>query len=105
MPDHSADAPTPTVLLADDDRLILATLSRGLRRAGFTTVEAASGAAALHVCLQAPPAIAVLDYNMPDISGLEIARALQPAGFPLIFLSAYGDDQIVRAAAEFGVMA
>jgi response regulator NasT len=93
------------VLLADDDRLILATLSQGLRSAGFPTVEAPSGAAALRLCLESPPGIAILDYDMPDLSGLEIARALQPAAFPLIFLSAYGDDQIVRAAADFGVMA
>jgi response regulator NasT len=102
--DKSADAPKPTVLLADDDRLILATLSHGLRSAGFSTIEAASGTEALRICLQSPPGIAILDYDMTDLSGLEIARALQPAGFPLIFLSAYGDEQIVRAAADLGVM-
>jgi response regulator NasT len=105
MPHKEVEAHQRTILLADDDRLILATLSQGLRAAGFVTVEAASGAAALNLCLQAPPSAAVLDYNMPDISGLEIARALQPAAFPLIFLSAYGDDKIVRAAANFGAMA
>ncbi|HTQ37203.1 MAG TPA: response regulator [Steroidobacteraceae bacterium] len=93
------------MLLADDDRLILATLSQGLRSAGFPTIEAASGREALQLCLQSPPDIAILDYELPDISGLEVARALQPAAFPLIFLSAYGDDQIARAAADLGVMA
>jgi two-component system, response regulator PdtaR len=105
MSDRSADTQNPTVLLADDDRLILATLSQGLRKAGFPTVEASSGAVALRCCLDSPPGIAVLDYDIPDMSGLEIARALYPAPFPLIFLSAYGDDQIVRAAADLGVMA
>lgn len=95
----------PTVLLADDDLLVLATLSQGLRGAGFPTVELSSGAAALRHCLDSPPDIAVLDYDIPDVSGLEIARALYPSTFPIIFLSAYGDDQIVRAAAELGVMA
>lgn len=95
----------PTVLLADDDRLVLATLSQGLRSLGFPTVEVSSGAAALRYCLETPPDIAVVDYDMPDVSGLEIARALHPATFPLVFLSAYGDDSIVRAAAELGAMA
>ncbi len=55
--------------------------------------------------MESPPGVAVLDYDMPDVSGIEIARALHPAGFPVIFLSAYGDEQIVRAAADLGVMA
>lgn len=105
MSARSPDEPKPTVLLADDDRLILATLSQGLRSAGFPTVELSSGAAALRYCLESPPGVAVIDYDMPDVSGLEIARALRPASFPLIFLSAYGDDQIVRAAADLGAMA
>jgi len=105
VPETREDGPKPTVLLADDDRLILATLSQGLRSAGFPTIEAASGREALQLCLQSPPDIAILDYELPDISGLEVARALQPAAFPLIFLSAYGDDQIARAAADLGVMA
>jgi response regulator NasT len=100
-----ADEPKPTVLLADDDRLILATLSQGLQSAGFATVEVSSGAEALRCCLESPPAIAIVDYDLPDISGLEIARALQQATFPLLFLSAYADARIARAAADLGVMA
>jgi len=105
VPERREDGPKPTVLLADDDRLILATLSQGLRSAGFPTIEASSGREALRLCLESSPDIAILDYDMPDLSGLEVARALQPAAFPLIFLSAYGDDQIARAAADLGVMA
>lgn len=105
MPDRSSDATRPTILLADDDPLILAAFSQGLRDAGFSTVEVSSGAAALSYCLESPPGVAVLDYDMPDLSGLEIARALQSAAFPVIFLSAYRDEQIVRAAADLGVMA
>jgi response regulator NasT len=105
VPDKTAEAHTPTVLLADDDRLVLGTLSQGLQQAGFATLEVSDGAAALRACLQTPPDVAVIDYDMPDVTGLEIARALNPAPFPLIFLSAYGDRQIVREAAECGAMA
>lgn len=105
MFETSPAAEKPNVLLADDDRLILATLSQGLRAAGYRTLDVSSGAAALRCCLESSPDIAVLDYDMPDVSGLEIARALHPANFPIIFLSAYGDEQIVRAAADLGVMA
>jgi len=97
---------TVTVLLADDDRLILATLSQGLRAAGFQTLEAASGAALLEMCAKRLPSIAVLDYDMPDMSGIEIAKKLNESNaLPFIFLSAYGDESIVRDAIDAGAMA
>ena len=101
----SATAPL-TVLVADDDRLILATLSRALRAAGFSTIEATSGSMAIQMALQTPPSIAIFDYDMPDASGIEVAKALRSSGqFPIIFLSAYGDESIVRAAADAGATA
>ena len=101
-----APSPGPTVLLVDDDRLILVTLSQGLRNAGFRTVEANSGEEALRIVESTSPNIAIIDYDMPGMSGLKIAEALQSAkAFPLIFLSAYDDEWIVHAAAEVGAMA
>ena len=94
------------VLLADDDRLILATLSEGLRAAVYETIEATTGSMALALSATAAPDIAFLDYDMPDISGIEIARKLGEAdAFPFVFLSAYGDASIVKAATDAGAMA
>jgi two-component system, response regulator PdtaR len=102
---HTEESP-PTVLLVDDDRLILATLAHGLRESGFRTIEAASGADALRLCAEHPPSVAIIDYDLPGMTGLQIAKALQPgASFPMIFLSAYGDDRIVSAAVNLGAMA
>ena len=96
----------PTVLLVDDDRLILATLSHGLREGGFHTIETANSVDALQICAKSPPSIAIVDYDLPGMTGLDIAKALQvtPA-FPLVFLSAYGDESIVNAAINLGAMA
>ncbi len=102
---NSATVP-PTVLIADDDRLILATLSHGLRSAGFSTVEATTGSMALQLCFESAPSVAIFDYDMPDVSGIEIANTLRRSNqFPIIFLSAYGDDPIVRGAADAGALA
>ena len=49
------------ILLADDDRLVLGTLGNGLRQAGYTVTEAASGEAALAFAQHQPPDLAVLD--------------------------------------------
>lgn len=96
----------PKVLLVDDDQLILATLSRGLAAGGFTTVVAANGAEALRKCIEDPPSVAIIDYDMPGMTGLDVLRTLQAsAAFPVMLLSAYGDDTIVKEAVELGAMA
>lgn len=104
--DATGKATVPTVLLVDDDRLILATVSRGLSAGGFRTLEAARGADALELCAENPPSIAIVDYDMPGMSGLELLDKLRAkAEFPVIVLSAYGDETIVSKAVELGAMA
>lgn len=95
----------PHILLADDDRLVLATLGAGLRQVGYRVTEAASGVDALRLCLEDPPDLAVLDVRMPGLSGIELARQLRKhSDVPFVFLSAYGDDDVVRQAAEEGAL-
>jgi two-component system, response regulator PdtaR len=100
-------APPPlTALIVEDDRLILATLSRGLALAGFNTVELSNGSTALEYCAHTPPDVALIDYDLPGLSGVEVARKLSATcSFPIIFLSAYTDDSIVAEAASAGAMA
>jgi response regulator NasT len=94
-----------TLLLVDDDRLILSTLADGLRAAGFVVLEASSGEAALRLALEADPDLAICDVRMPGMSGLELAPRLQEqAGVPFIFLSAYGDEEVVRLGSEHGAL-
>jgi response regulator NasT len=93
------------LLIADDDRLVLATLGRGLRAAGYSTREAASGEEALRLAAECAPDLALLDVRMPGVSGLEVARRLAAEGrVPFLFLSAYGDEEIVEQAAEHGAL-
>lgn len=93
------------VLLVDDDRLVLATLAKGLRQWGYEVAEASSGEAGLKFALETRPDIVLLDENMPRMSGLEVAKALRAqTAIPFIFLTAYGDSEIVRQAADLGAM-
>lgn len=96
---------TPVILLVDDDRLVLATLGKGLRKAGYDTLEASSGEEALRLCGEARPALAILDARMPGLSGAELARKLQAQfGIPFIMLSAYGDTALVQQALAEGAL-
>ncbi|HVW67415.1 MAG TPA: response regulator [Steroidobacteraceae bacterium] len=103
---EAADADTPKrVLLADDDRLIVATVGQTLRAGGYEVLEAFDGPTALAICKTQHPDLAILDHSMPGMSGVELARALASStGVPVIFLSAYSDEEIVNDAIVAGAM-
>lgn len=92
-------------MLVDDDRLIVTTLARGLRNHGYTVREATNGADAIALAQQESPDIALLDIRMTGLSGLDVAREFRDRlKIPFIFLSAYGDAEIVKEAAESGAL-
>jgi two-component system NtrC family response regulator len=68
---------TPAVLIVDDDAGTCETLSDVLRRHGYAVTSAASGRAALEAVSASPPRTAIVDIKLPDISGLELLRALR----------------------------
>lgn len=93
------------LLLVDDDRVILNLLAEGLRELGYPVSIAASGEAALELLARETFDLAVLDIRMPGISGLDIARILREAGGPpFVFLSAFGDGELVAEAAGLGAL-
>ena len=91
------------ILVVDDDRLVLAALTEGLRAAGYRVTSAASGEGALGVT--DTPDLALLDVRMPGMSGIQLGRKLrEQGGVPFLFLSAYGDQEIVKQATEEGAL-
>lgn len=94
-----------TLMLVDDDRLILATTASGLRHAGYEVAEASSVEAALALLEHRTPEMALLDIRMGARGGFDLARELQRRGeIPFMFLSAYGDDATVGEATELGAV-
>lgn len=97
---------TPTLLLVEDDRLILRTLADELAAAGFRILEADSGESAVKLCSEANrPDLALLDMRLPGMSGIDFARWLKNTlDVPFLFLSAYGDPETVTDAVEIGAL-
>ena len=95
------------VLIVDDHPLF----RNGLRQviagdARFELVgEAGDGEAALKFILEKKPAVAVLDINLPKITGLEIARQLQNKKIPtrLIILTMHKEEELINRALDSGV--
>lgn len=81
-----------TVLNVDDNAANRYVKSRILRQAGFQVLEAGTGEGALQLAMGNRPDLVLLDINLPDISGLDVARRLRQdprtRGIPIIHISA-----------------
>ena len=79
-----------TVLCIDDDRHVLAAHRMVLERAGYSVLAAASARAGLAIFVSQPADAVLLDYNMPEMNGGEVAavmKAMKPET-PVLMLSA-----------------
>jgi CheY-like chemotaxis protein len=65
------------ILVADDDALVLRSLTFVLERAGFELRTATNGLEALAIAREQAPAVALLDVMMPEMTGLELCRTLK----------------------------
>lgn len=95
-----------TILLVDDDRLVLSTLSRGLAGQGYSvsTAESADDAEAFLAGGELPDLV-ILDVNMPGRSGLELVERLRSFDhIPFMLLTAYSDQEIVDRATASGAL-
>jgi DNA-binding NarL/FixJ family response regulator len=93
------------VLLVDDHRQVLVTVSAMLS-ADFEIVgEATDGARAVETAHQVQPDAIVLDVNMPGLDGFQTCRALASSGLaatPVVFLSMHDADEVVGEAFRCG---
>lgn len=96
-----------SILLVDDDRLILATMATGLMQAGYevNTTESVDEAVAW-LESNPRPDIAIIDINMPNRSGLELPASLDRLDYiPFIFLTARSEPEVNAEANTLGAMA
>jgi two-component system chemotaxis response regulator CheY len=93
-------------LVVDDSRAMRMILSRILRKAGFTVEEAENGREALELLetQEQLPHLAMIDWNMPEMNGLELIKALRAdrrySDITLMMVTTESEQsQIVRALA------
>jgi two-component system response regulator MprA len=78
-----------TILVADDDRRLLDMLRRTLAYEGYQVVTATDGQEALHQAQAHRPDVVVLDWLMPALSGIEVAKRLRAGdNMPILMLTA-----------------
>ena len=95
------------ILIADDDRMSTTMLSRSLERWGFEVVVAHDGASAWgHIVGDTPPELAIIDWEMPIVDGIELCRRIREASLPspvyAILLTSRTSRQDLVAGLEAG---
>src|ERR1700712_4293472 len=97
---------TGTILVVDDDRLVLATLAHGLSQAGFDVIDADNGDDAILLARERRPDLALLDIRMQGKSGFDVAEYLREySDIPFMFLSAFADEETVSQVKALGAVA
>lgn len=98
-----------TVLIADDEENLRLLLRTALEQPGCTILEAADGKTALEMALKTLPDLIILDWMMPGMTGIELARVLRAdpmtRNTPIILLTARGQDTDREQGLAVGVTA
>lgn len=88
--------PSKKILVADDEEDVLTLVTSSLKSAGYSTLNADDGPAALSSARENLPVLIVLDLMLPGMSGLEVCKALKADSatkhIPIIMLTAKADE-------------
>jgi two-component system, chemotaxis family, chemotaxis protein CheY len=95
-----------TCLVVDDSKVIRKVARHILETLDFEVREAGDGREALDSCLETPPDVILLDWNMPVMSGMDFLRALHETDLPqkpkVVFCTTENGTAYIRAAIEAG---
>ena len=86
-----------TILLADDEANLRTLVHTTLEDPRYRIIEAADGVTALEAARKDIPDLVILDWMMPGMTGIEVAKALRQdaatAHIPIIMLTAKGQEK------------
>ena len=100
LPAHApAPRPTATVLLVDDEKMVVKMTKKALERLGFKVLTAAGGPAAIDLFQRhsGECSVVILDVSMPGMNGSDVLpqlRKIRP-DVPVIVSSGYGEAEIM----------
>jgi two-component system, OmpR family, phosphate regulon response regulator PhoB len=86
----------PAILVAEDESALITLLRYNLEREGYRVLEAQDGEEALLVAAEEKPDLVLLDWMLPQLSGIEVCRRLrgrqETRNVPIIMLTARGEE-------------
>jgi voltage-gated potassium channel len=94
------------LVIVDDNPVIVKLYTRLFQKAGFAPIAATNGQDGLALILKTQPRIAVIDYDLPAMSGIEVCRnvrrRMNDSGIKLIMFTADSSPQTRESALEAG---
>jgi response regulator NasT len=98
--------PRRRIVVAEDESLIRMDIVETLKGQGFDVVgEAGDGLKAIELATDLKPDLLVMDIKMPDMDGLSAAEQIAKLRIPVVFLTAFNQQELVARASEVGAMA
>ena len=96
----------PRIVVADDNAKVLVALVSALSGEFEVVATATDGRSALNSIQQLQPAVAVLDLNMPELSGIEVAREIARLRLTpgIVICSVESDPELIGAAQLAGAL-
>ena len=93
------------IVVAEDESIVALSLIGQLKELGYAVVgDAADGVEAVELCHKLQPDLVLMDINMPRMNGIQSAGTIRDQfGIPVIIISGYSDESLVKEAAEAGV--
>lgn len=92
------------VLLVEDSPLVQRVSVHTLENFGCQVSLADKGEQAIRMAKQLPFDLLFLDMGLPDMTGLDVAKALKDVNIPIVALTAHDDDELRTACEEAGVV-
>lgn len=95
------------IVIADDEAIIRMDLKEMLECENYEIIgEASDGQKAYELLMELNPDLAILDINMPKMTGLEVARKIKETkNIPIVILTAYSQDSTIEEAVDLGIYA
>lgn len=92
------------ILIIDDNKFILKTLSSTLSGMGYEIIEAEDGEAGLRLVRTEHPDLVITDFQMPGIDGLEVLSKIRKLyiSLPVILLTGFGDVVLTIKSIQLG---
>lgn len=95
------------VVVIDDEPFILMMIEDKLKRAGINVVTLRESVKAIDVVRREMPDLIILDWMMPEISGIEVCKRLKAdpelSAIPIFMLTAKGQEEDEKAGFKCGI--
>lgn len=97
---ETAETPSkPRIIVVEDDRISAMDITYRLENLGYNVVaKVHSGEEAVDKARELHPDLMLMDINLKDYSGIEVAKRIQELNIPVVFLTAYADEKTLNNA-------